>query len=152
MGDSPGRNLFGIVLVVWGRVWSTSLSVGRFPACGLGVCMSFAVCPSCEGRGSSSAYLGAFIAEEMSQQSEEFAEDYFSRAFDRPCDTCRGQRVVARCAVSGCALPVESFTHPYGGGVEAFAHCNDHLTDGEEQTLMDCHAAWSEARYCGGGY
>lgn len=52
------------------------------------------VCPSCQGRGSSSAYLGAFSASEFSEMGDEWQEHYLSGAMDRPCDECRGRTTV----------------------------------------------------------
>ena len=55
----------------------------------------FEVCGHCEGRGTSSAHLGAFSREEMDEQGPEFLEDYLRGAYDRPCPECQGKRVVA---------------------------------------------------------
>ena len=55
----------------------------------------FQVCGDCSGMGGSSAYLGAFTRDEMDEMGEEFLEDYRAGNFDRPCETCQGQRVVA---------------------------------------------------------
>lgn len=54
----------------------------------------FEVCPSCQGRGKSSAYLGAFSPDELYEEGPEFIEDYFSGFYDRECETCRGLRVI----------------------------------------------------------
>lgn len=54
----------------------------------------YQVCPTCEGEGQSSAYLGAFTASEMEEQGPEFMEDYIAGRYDRPCDECQGRRVV----------------------------------------------------------
>jgi|HubBroStandDraft_6_1064221.scaffolds.fasta_scaffold1933086_2 hypothetical protein len=48
------------------------------------------ICPRCGGDGKSSAYLGAFSAEEMAEQGEEFQADYFAGRLDRQCESCGG--------------------------------------------------------------
>lgn len=55
----------------------------------------FEVCPACGGRGASSAYLGAFTREDMDEQGPEFMESYMNGAYDRRCDECDGERVIA---------------------------------------------------------
>jgi len=62
----------------------------------------FEVCPQCEGKGMSCAYLGAFTAEDMIEEGPEFMEEYMAGHYDRTCDECGGKRVVpaldrARC-------------------------------------------------------
>lgn len=54
----------------------------------------FEVCDQCEGRGTSSAYLGAFTQDEWAEQDDDFKEDYIAGRYDRPCETCGGKRVV----------------------------------------------------------
>ena len=54
----------------------------------------FELCPCCEGRGTSSGYLGAFTREEL-YDDPDFAEDYLAGRYDRPCQECQGLRVVA---------------------------------------------------------
>lgn len=56
----------------------------------------FEVCPQCEGKGKSSAYLGAFSGRRLEEMRDdpEWCEDYFGGRFDRPCETCKGLRVV----------------------------------------------------------
>lgn len=54
----------------------------------------FEVCPHCEGRGSSSEYLGSWSAEEWSREDDEFKEDYLEGRYDRSCETCNGLRVI----------------------------------------------------------
>ena len=46
------------------------------------------ICSVCEGRGKSSAYLGAYTQDEMDQQGPEFFEDYIGGVYDRTCDAC----------------------------------------------------------------
>lgn len=60
------------------------------------------LCPVCEGRGVSSAYLGAYTQDELDEAGPEFLEDYVNGVYDRACDRCDGLRVVevpdlARC-------------------------------------------------------
>ena len=54
----------------------------------------FEVCDQCEGRGVSSAYLGAFTQDEWAEQDEDFKADYIAGEYDRTCETCNGLRVV----------------------------------------------------------
>lgn len=54
----------------------------------------YEVCDHCNGHGTSSAYLGAFTQSEWAEESDEFKEDYLAGRYDRPCETCGGQRVV----------------------------------------------------------
>lgn len=50
------------------------------------------ICDACSGKGSSSAYLGAFSGERLAEAraDDEFWEDYMSGKLDRPCETCGG--------------------------------------------------------------
>lgn len=50
----------------------------------------WAICSHCRGEGKSSAYLGAFTADEMYEEGPEFMEDYMSGFYDRTCDECGG--------------------------------------------------------------
>lgn len=52
----------------------------------------YEVCPTCDGEGKSSAYLGVI---ERDDWSPEELEDYLRGAYDRRCDECQGERVVA---------------------------------------------------------
>lgn len=52
------------------------------------------VCPTCSGEGKSSAYLGAFTAEEWNDQGKEFREDYLAGRYDRPCERCSGRSTI----------------------------------------------------------
>jgi len=54
------------------------------------------ICPRCEGEGTSSAYLGAFTADEMAEQGEDFREDYIAGRYDRTCEKCLGTGKVNR--------------------------------------------------------
>jgi hypothetical protein len=48
------------------------------------------ICGDCRGEGKSSAYLGAFTAEDM-HEDPDFADDYMAGHYDRTCDTCHGK-------------------------------------------------------------
>lgn len=48
------------------------------------------ICPTCQGEGKSSAYLGAFTAEDMYEEGPEFIEEYCRGDYDRACDACSG--------------------------------------------------------------
>ena len=50
----------------------------------------WAVCSACEGHGKSSAYLGAYTAEDMAEAGPEFVEDYINGFYDRACERCDG--------------------------------------------------------------
>ena len=52
------------------------------------------ICPDCNGHGKSSAYLGAFTAEDM-RDDPDFAEEYMAGGYDRHCETCNGSGKVA---------------------------------------------------------
>lgn len=77
----------------------------------------FAVCSSCEGRGATSAHLGAFTSDDMHDMDDEFMEDYFAGSFDRTCKDCKGQNVVPVCQQDNCSNP-RSFMEGYFGNVE----------------------------------
>jgi len=91
----------------------------------------FILCPSCEGRGGSSAYLGAFTSDDIDQMDDEFMDDYFAGNFDRKCDECQGQRVVSVCKHEGCPYPV-AFVMSYFSGRQTFDHCFDHSAEARE--------------------
>ncbi len=55
----------------------------------------YEVCPDCKGEGKSSAYLGAFTRDELDEMGDEFIDDYRAGNFDRPCERCAGNRVIA---------------------------------------------------------
>lgn len=54
------------------------------------------ICDGCRGEGKSSAYLGAYTADEMDEAGPEFEADYFAGAYDRPCEECDGTGKVLR--------------------------------------------------------
>jgi RecJ-like exonuclease len=55
----------------------------------------FEVCPHCEGKGTSSAHLGAYTASEWAEQDDEWKEDYLAGRYDESCPECNGLRVVS---------------------------------------------------------
>lgn len=55
--------------------------------------LEWVVCPTCNGRGTSTAYLGSFTADDFAEDPD-FAEDYFSGFYDRACDECDGRTTV----------------------------------------------------------
>jgi len=52
--------------------------------------LKWCICGQCSGEGKSSAYLGAYTADEMDMAGPEFEEDYFAGNYDRACDRCGG--------------------------------------------------------------
>lgn len=62
----------------------------------------YEICSHCQGRGQSSAHLGAFTRDEMDEQGPEFIDDYMTGAYDRPCEHCENGKVLIideeRCA------------------------------------------------------
>lgn len=58
------------------------------------IASKFEVCPDCKGKGSSTAYLGAYTADDLDEAGPEFLEDVRAGNYDRPCDACEGLRVI----------------------------------------------------------
>lgn len=106
----------------------------------------FIVCPSCQGTGSSSAYLGAFTSDDMHDMDDEFMEDYFSGSFDRQCDECKGQRVVKGCKTEGCDDQA-AIINGYFGRNE-YDHCFDHSADAQENAECEAQGAAERAYGC----
>jgi len=51
----------------------------------------WAICHECGGEGKSSAYLGAYTAEEFDEAFNDNGKaDYFGGAYDRTCEHCKG--------------------------------------------------------------
>lgn len=51
------------------------------------------ICPRCSGNGTTTRHLGGFTASEWAEACDgdpDFEENYFSGAYDRPCDECNG--------------------------------------------------------------
>lgn len=67
---------------------------------------SWHICGTCDGDGTSSAYLGSFTREDFDEDPD-FAEDYMRGGYDRPCPTCGGTGKVAEVEVRKCfAFPL----------------------------------------------
>jgi len=66
----------------------------------------YEVCPQCEGRGTSSAYLGAFTSEDWRELDDDFKEDYLAGRYDRACEACHGLRVVLEVDRARCPAPL----------------------------------------------
>lgn len=65
------------------------------------------ICPSCEGKGASSAYLGKLTQDRLDELGADWVEDYRNGVFDRQCRYCDGtgkvhasQSPTIPCAVS----------------------------------------------------
>jgi DnaJ-class molecular chaperone len=58
------------------------------------------VCSACQGSGVTVAHVecdgGGFTSSEWAEQDDDFREGYMSGRYDRPCPTCKGERVVAK--------------------------------------------------------
>jgi hypothetical protein len=52
---------------------------------------TWAICGCCNGHGKSSAYLGAYTADEMAEAGPEFQDEYMRGGYDRRCDACDGR-------------------------------------------------------------
>lgn len=106
--------------------------------------IKFVVCPSCEGRGASSAYLGAFTSDDIDQMDPEFMEDYFAGSFDRTCTDCKGRNVVPECAQDGCT-EARAFVEGYFGNTEGKG-CFDHDDDVQSACETEAESA-AERRF-----
>ena len=93
--------------------------------------MKYAVCPDCQGRGGSSRYLGAFTAEDWDDQDQDFRDDYVAGHYDRPCDTCKGERVVQACH---CGQPIEYGSNIWQG-TYPLSGCWEHLSEDDQEAL-----------------
>jgi hypothetical protein len=51
--------------------------------------LKWEICGTCEGKGTSCAYLGAFTSDDFANDPD-FAEDYMAGGYDRQCDECGG--------------------------------------------------------------
>lgn len=106
----------------------------------------FIVCPECEGTGTSSAYLGAFTSDDMAQMDDEFMDDYFAGRYDRHCDECKGQRVVAGCFMDECPYPVAVVNGYFGRTVGK--GCWDHDEDARDAADVEAMSASERAYGC----
>lgn len=59
------------------------------------------ICSRCAGDGTSSAYLGSFTREDFIEDPD-FAEDYMSGVYDRPCEKCHGSGKVLEINRDAC--------------------------------------------------
>lgn len=107
--------------------------------------MKFAVCPSCEGTGGSSAYLGAFTSDDMHDMDDDFRDDYFSGAYDRTCTECKGRNVVPACKRNDCSAP-RAFVEGYFGNHED-DHCPEHAGEDFESACESEAQHAAEVRY-----
>lgn len=101
----------------------------------------YAVCPTCEGRGSHvnpSIDSHGLTAEDFAEDPD-FEEAYFSGAYDVRCAECHGKRVVPQCASPGCKEPAMAKEH--GGWSdhrdsltgEHHSTCYEHLPPHEKE-------------------
>jgi hypothetical protein len=104
--------------------------------------VTYAVCPDCEGHGTSSAHLGAFTSDEWDQMDYEWRDDYVAGRFDRACPTCNGKRVVEGCH---CGQPLASSSNIWSG-VYFLSGCWNHLSEDDQRQLDDDAMSASELR------
>lgn len=52
------------------------------------------VCGRCHGEGSQDVWDGGMTGDEMAEQGPEFFEDYMAGVYSKPCEECKGRRVV----------------------------------------------------------
>jgi hypothetical protein len=57
--------------------------------------MKYEVCGRCEGKGVHDCWDGGMTGDEMAEQGPDFYEDYMGGMYDKQCDECKGERVVA---------------------------------------------------------
>lgn len=111
----------------------------------------FAVCPTCEGAGkhvNPSIDAHGIGADEFNEDPD-FADAYFSGAYDVACVECKGLRVVPGCAVEDCTEP--ALAEQRSGwtdrrdrvGSTHWATCYEHLSDEDredQESLADSYA------------
>lgn len=61
----------------------------------LSLLAKYEVCPTCRGNGKHSNHLGAFTQSDIDEMGEDWLHDYMAGEFDKVCENCKGQRVVA---------------------------------------------------------
>lgn len=62
---------------------------------GITVPAKYEVCYRCEGRGVHDCFSGGFTSEQADEWGPEFIEDYKEGVYDKRCEECNGDRVVA---------------------------------------------------------
>lgn len=62
----------------------------------LDLAFTWEICSPCEGNGTSSAYLGAYTADDWDQMDDSFKDDFKSGALARECDCCGGSGKVRK--------------------------------------------------------
>lgn len=100
---------------------------------------AFAVCPTCEGRGShvNPGIDAEGLSAEDFAEDPDFEESYFRGDYDVPCAECGGARVVPQCAAEGCKEP--ALSHESGGWTDRrdrvdpdhYSTCGEHLSGDE---------------------
>lgn len=113
---------------------------------------AFAVCPTCEGRGShvNPSIDSQGLSAEDFDEDPDFREDYFSGAYDVPCAECRGNRVVPQCADDSCSDPALAKEH--SGlrdrrdrvSIEHYPNCAQHLTPDDAEEHEDLGNMYAE--------
>jgi hypothetical protein len=88
------------------------------------------LCEACGGDGTQDT-VGPMTANEFHDHGDEFAEDYFAGRYDKPCETCGGDRVVR--------VPDEERANP------------EHLAlyRAQERAIADMHAEMEAERRAG---
>lgn len=62
---------------------------------GITVPAKYEVCYRCEGRGVHDCFSGGFTSEQADEWGPEFIEDYKEGVYDKRCEECNGDHVVA---------------------------------------------------------
>lgn len=93
----------------------------------------WAICESCRGNGSSSAYLGAYTRDDLDEMGPEWCEDYFAGNFDRACEVCDGTGKI-KVVDSNLAKPED---------IERFKRAEDEIAEMDREQ----YAEWL---FCGG--
>lgn len=110
----------------------------------------FAVCPTCEGRGTHvnpSIDAHGITAEEMDELGDDFREDYMGGVYDVACAECNGLRVVPAC---WCGQPVIARDRSGWNdsrdrvSTEHYSACYEHLTEDEREERDDLASMFAE--------
>ena len=114
---------------------------------------AFAVCPTCEGKGShvNPSIDAHGLSSEDFAEDPDFAEDYFSGAYDVPCAECGGQRVVPQCSAEGCSEPADTIQRGWGDrrdrvSQEHYPTCYEHHSDEDREDADDAADMYAEQR------